>query len=287
MKQILFFLFALPLFSQTEIKGIVIDTETGNPIPYVNIWIENGRTGVTSEIDGKFSIAVEKQDNLVFSAMGFEPLTVKSSNAEMVKMKPVVFALDEIVIARPTGNFQIEIGASQKASHSYMSGPTPWIYAKYFPYQQEYSKTRFIKNAIVYTTSQVRNATFKLRIYEVKEDGFPGLDLIDQDIVVAVRKGSQKLTVDLSKFNLTIPKNGIFIAYEWMIIENNKYTFDYKDKNQKSKYVTYAPNVICGLVETENTYEYKGGRWLRRSKSKSGLYEGKVLEPAINLTLTN
>ena len=47
-----------------QIKGVVKDSLTGNPIPYVNIWVENKNIGTTSEENGSFSIDLKKLNKL-------------------------------------------------------------------------------------------------------------------------------------------------------------------------------------------------------------------------------
>jgi len=61
------FLFILCNFSiSAQIKGVVVD-ENNQPIPYVNIWVENENIGTTTEIDGTFKITnKEENKNLVF-----------------------------------------------------------------------------------------------------------------------------------------------------------------------------------------------------------------------------
>lgn len=55
-----------------QIRGVVKDSLTGQPIPYANIWVENENVATTSEEDGTFSIVVTKDKNLIFSALGYE-----------------------------------------------------------------------------------------------------------------------------------------------------------------------------------------------------------------------
>ena len=63
-----------------QISGVVKDSITKQPIPYVNISVENENKGTTSEENGTFSIHVsEKSKNLIFSALGFERKTVQIS----------------------------------------------------------------------------------------------------------------------------------------------------------------------------------------------------------------
>jgi len=94
------------------------------------------------------------------------------------------------------------------------------------------------------------------------EDGNPSGDLINEDILVSVKTGLKENQIDVSKHKIQIPKEGICIGYEWMIIEDNKFEYEYKDVDKiKHIYKTYSPNVICNDVEVENTYHYSGGKW--------------------------
>ena len=290
MKKLVLLLLFVSSCMYSQIKGIVLD-ESNKPIPYVNIWVENENIGTTSEENGSFSIHVEDQNKvLIFSALGFETKKVKFSEAEKVVLKEIAFQLDAVVISKSKSTVEIEIGGSKNINHTYFPGGVPWIYAKRFNYSNDFSKTPFIKNTIIFTTSEIKNATFKLRIFEVNKEGAPGLDLLDEDIIVVVKKGNQENKIDLTKYNLVVPQNGIFIAFEWMIIESNKIKLNYKEKNSNKnrEYITFAPSIVCNPVELENTFEYIGGKWTQTKKSiREGKYKNKVTEPAINLTLTN
>lgn len=275
----------------SQIRGVVKDSISGQPIPYVNIWIENGNIGATSEDDGSFRITATQSDKLVFSAVGYKSKTVKISNTATVNLQESVMHLDEVRVSakRPEATKTVEIGGSKQIAHTYLSGATPWIYAKFFPSDSLYSNTPFIKNAIVFTKSNIRNATFKLRIFSVNDEGFPENDMIDEDIIISVKKGAEINTIDLTKFHLTLPDNGIFIAYEWMIIEKNKYVMKYKTMEGKmEQFDTYAPVIVCNPVDAVNTFHFIGGKWYKKQPSKPGSnYDGKITEPAINLTLSN
>ena len=58
------------------VRGEVISLETGEVIPYVHIIDQTKSQGTTSNIYGKFAIMIEPTDTLVFSAVGFEKLTI-------------------------------------------------------------------------------------------------------------------------------------------------------------------------------------------------------------------
>ena len=290
MKKFVLLLLFVSSCTYSQIKGIVLD-ESNKPIPFVNIWVENENIGTTSEENGSFSIHVGDQNKvLIFSALGFETKKVKFSEAEKVVLKETAFQLDEVIISKSKSTVEIEIGGSKNINHTYFPGGVPWIYAKRFNYSNDFSKTPFIKNTIIFTKSEIKNATFKLRIFEVNKEGAPGLDLLNEDIIVIVKKGKGENKTDLTKYNLVLPQNGIFIAFEWMIIESNKIKFNYKEKNSNKnrEYITFAPSIVCNPVELENTFEYIGGKWIQRKKNiREGKYKNTVIEPAINITLTN
>ena len=270
-----------------QIKGVVVD-ENNNPIPYVNIWVENENIGTTSEQDGSFSLQLKSQEkNLIFSAIGYKKLI--SLFKEKIVLEKEIYKLDEVVIFNLKQTKELEIGDSKKINYSHLSGELPWIYAKYFPFKEEYKETPYLKKIIVFTNSKINKATFKIHLYSMGEDGNPSIDMMNEDILVSVKSGLKVNQIDLSKYKIQIPKQGICVGYEWMIIEDNKYEFEYKDEDKsKHTYITYAPSVICNDVEVEHTFHFSKGKWIKRmlyfSKKESKYI---VSEPAINLILTN
>lgn len=55
-KRLIFILLIISQFTFSQIKGIVKDLISGEPIPYVNIWVENENIGTTSEENGQFQL---------------------------------------------------------------------------------------------------------------------------------------------------------------------------------------------------------------------------------------
>jgi len=289
------FLFFFITFSlSAQIKGVVKDSISGEPIPYVNIWVENEAIGTTSEANGSFSLDIKEDKVLVFSALGFETKKL-SSKSEVILLKPKVFELKEVVIEQPKFKKEIEIGNFNKPLGYHISGDLEWSNAKFFKYETTYEQTKFVKKIKITTRSKVNNAKFKIRIFSVNKEGSPEDDLLYEDIIVTVKKGKRKNIIDISNFKLVFPKEGLFIAYEVLKIESNKYEFKYTENESKKlvKKTFYAPDFECNLVEEQNTYHFKLGKWIKLQKwhnNETGLqerYNNKVFEPAINLILTN
>lgn len=65
---------------KVRISGIVIDEETGETLPGVNIIIKGTTQGTTTDLDGKFAIIVDEGETLVFSYVGYDKQEVSANN---------------------------------------------------------------------------------------------------------------------------------------------------------------------------------------------------------------
>jgi hypothetical protein len=282
-------LFLIGFYVSAQTKGVVID-ESGKPIPYVNIWVENENIGTTSEENGEFSIAASANKNLIFSILGFEKRIIKASEVSNVIMKAVSFQLDEVVIARHFETKKIEIGQiNNSVLEAFDNGPR--IDVKFFPYEAAYKKTKFIKKVSILTDSRIDNATVKIHFYKADANGFPGEELLTKDYIVTIEKGVVRNGFDLTDLNLKMPKTGIFIGIEKLLISKNKLekTIVNSNTQKTSIQVIYYPLVLYNYVERDYLFAFSGGKWSRQTNYKNQGYSGKikVYEPAINLVLTN
>ena len=293
-KKLIWIFLIVSQFAFSQIRGVVKDSISGEPIPFVNIWVDNETVGTTSEVDGSFSLDVKEDKQLVFSALGYE--TKKSSSkSEIILLKPKVFELKEVVIEQPKFKKEIEVGNFNKPLGYHISGDLEFSNAKFFKYETSYEQTKFVKKIKITTRSKVNNAKFKIRIFSVNKEGSPEDDLLYEDIIVTVKKGKRKNEIDISNFKLVFPEEGLFIAYEVLKIESNKYFFEYTSNESEKliKKIYYAPDFESNLVDEQNTYHYRFGKWIKLQRwhnNETGLrekYNNKVFEPAINLILTN
>ena len=289
-KRVLWMVAMLISFSVTaQVKGIVVD-ENNKPISYVNIWAENENIGTTSEENGSFLINVNNAKNLVFSALGYEKKIVKALEAEKVILTETTFRLDEVVIAKRFQTRELEIGNVKNETYqAFDNGPR--IDAKFFPYISKYKKTKFIKQVTIFTDSEIESATIKLHFYSVDSNGFPGEELLTKDFLVSVKKGVKKTYFDVTDLNLRMPKTGIFIGYEKLIIEKNKVEKTITDLNTNLTKIqkTYYPFILYNYAQREFIYTFFGGKWHKQIKENVNNLSEKMMvyEPSINLVLTN
>jgi len=287
-------LFSLLIFIScslsAQIQGVVKDSLTGKPIPFVNIWVQNENIGSTSEENGSFTLDTKQGKILIFSALGFEKKIIKAYDASEVNLKPMAYSLDEVVISKSIGTKSVEIGKTKTEIYqAFDNGPK--IDTKFFPYFPSYKKIKYIKQVSIYADSRIEDAIIKIHFYEADANGFPGDELLEKDFIVTVKKGTRTNRFDLRDFNMKFPKNGLFVGFEKLMIEKNKTEKTITDLNTNITQIqkTYYPFVLYNYVEREFLYTFSGGKWNVKTKQNDGDSSGKMMinEPAINLILTN
>ena len=84
---VLFLFLAVQLFGQQDYKGKIVDSKTGNPIPFVNIGVFEKEIGTVSDEEGIFHLPlidtrILQSDNIIFSSLGYQTKTIQVSQVE-------------------------------------------------------------------------------------------------------------------------------------------------------------------------------------------------------------
>ena len=96
---LLLFMFSAGANAQTSVTGIVSDPS--GPIPGVNVSLKGGKNGITTNIDGKYTITnVPSNAVLVFSFVGYktQEVSVKGQSQINVKLEDESNTLKEVVV---------------------------------------------------------------------------------------------------------------------------------------------------------------------------------------------
>ncbi|MFA5814235.1 MAG: TonB-dependent receptor [Bacteroidales bacterium] len=91
----------LTVASSIKVTGRVTDGSTGEPLPGVNISVQGSSTGVTTDLDGKYSITVPDANAvLLFSFVGYntEQAVVGDRTAIDIVLMPNIQAMSEVVV---------------------------------------------------------------------------------------------------------------------------------------------------------------------------------------------
>ncbi|PID88461.1 MAG: hypothetical protein CSB06_00185 [Bacteroidia bacterium] len=304
MKKITYILILLAnpiiLLGQQTIKGKIIDNDTNEPIPYVNIWVKNTNIGTTSSLQGVFSI---RSDNLsdtcsiVCSAVGYQDTSIAIKNFKnTLKLSPVTYNIEEVAVyPQKKRTFIVNDLSDKKIGGGIMNDTTPLIEGRYFPYKPDYENYPYIEKILIYT-HDAKRGKLNLRLYSfdtLKVE--PIKELVSENIIAKTKVSifkTRPTVIDVSKHKIKFPENGILIGVEWLIIPENTYkvTHTYADSKKKIVKIHYAPDLGATIDKQGYRYIYKQGNWHNPSAEpqiKGSKHSRKHFNPAISLILTN
>ncbi len=277
----LIFLINTAFFAQT--KRVVKDSLTQEVIPFASIFIEKSKQSFTADENGIFQLSNhDNEGKISFSAVGYQKKTIEIKNILAILLKPIAYELEEVVVANDVKTKTLEIGLTKdKYLQAFENGAKYEV--KFFPYLPIYKKTNFIKTVTFHTESKLDKASFKIHFYAVNDNGLPGKELLDRDCIVSVKLGTRKTSFNISYLNLEMPTKGIFVAFEKLTLESNK--FEKKDPNGTLLQKSYQPNIYYNSVEKIAQFKYYDGKWNQKKNDDNSTLIFN--EPAIYLTLTN
>ncbi len=287
---LIFLLYTLSAFAQ--ISGTVLDKETQEPVPFVNIWVENENIGTMTNYQGVFVIneaILSKQ--LVLSSLGYENLKIQiNRNNLTLYLTPKTYQLNEVVASAAKKTKELKIGDKVNRwinSYNNHGNCIPWIAAKYISYDESYLETPFIKSVSLITESSCNESILGLRLLTVDElTGKPNYDVLKERIFIYPKAGRRITTIDLSEYQIILPQTGIFIAIESLEFDCN-FTPNDTEQIKTSK---CSPLYGCIWEETnQNAWLYLYGRWQKPDANHSSApkFNGKYQNLAVELLLTN
>ena len=104
---LLFILSVMVVNVSAQIYGVVTDEETGEPLPYLNVYYEGKGVGTVTNLDGEYKIANKTGwTQLSFSMVGYTTQVVKVSDRTRklnVKMRPIM--LTEVVVRKKKNKY--------------------------------------------------------------------------------------------------------------------------------------------------------------------------------------
>jgi hypothetical protein len=210
---------------QLDLVGQVIDADTEEPLPYVNIGLVNKNIGTVTDEAGYFELEVHEngyaEATLRFSMIGFEPqdFTLQEYRDQKIltiPLKEKATALDEVVLTTKRNKYQTKILGNKTTSQL--------IYAA-FTTNKLGNEMGFLvrgrKNPMIlkkFNVSLVENdygpIRFRLNFYDLK-DGLPNETLLNENIIVETDIQSGIVSKDLTPYEIVIDQD-FFVAIEWI-----------------------------------------------------------------------
>jgi hypothetical protein len=181
------------------LSGEVVDSITGEKLPYINVFLDRSRNGVVTDKKGRFNISSPSiSDTLIVKSLGYEikkiPIVSGCKYIPTIKLSTQEITLDEITI-KPT-------------KHKYSKKNNPAVelmekIRKAYPYHNPYNENYYSFSAYDKVTLGINN--FKSIEYNENQKGKFGF--INNYVDTSAITGAQILNISLKeRLSKTISK---------------------------------------------------------------------------------
>lgn len=207
-------------FGQHDLSGIVVDKESKAPIPFVQIGIEDTHLATITETNGTFTFPIEPSDKvfITFYALGYDILKLKYGEVRgVIELQPLTIRMDPITFNRKQKFVNTRIENTRRSNGTYFIAPSgpeasgAGIAVQVNPIPPVF---RILNASVFIGENNTDTLKVRLRIYEVRSDGLPGNEILQQDFVEAriMKRGWFK--VNLSHKEVIVDKDSIFLFFE-------------------------------------------------------------------------
>jgi hypothetical protein len=228
MKTLIFYFFLQFIFLElvAHSKYIkVLDNSSKRPIEYCTITCSNGAKGGFTNIDGLLKITDLKDcDSITVNTIGYKKRIVDLTKLQLgldtlyCLLTKDTIQLNEIKITPNKDKAKkvfYNLGHFKAKNEIYnRTGDIGRTDALYIP---NLNKSLNIKiEKLLYSIDATESAKVRLHIYTSSNLKTPGTPLINDDLIIKVEKGAKKIVADVSKYNLIMPEDGLFISLQWL-----------------------------------------------------------------------
>lgn len=215
------------------LKGRIYDKETNKPLAFSIVEIKALKKGTYTDSVGNFSISYTSIDDTIeFYFLGYRLKKYRIGDFnrlsdKVIELEPNFFELEEVVVV-PHKYKTIRLGTtSKKPWRMQIANIFGGQYGIYI--RNTTKKTGFVEAVSFYITKVgYPNTPFRIRIYgkDQLNDG-PGKDLLNESVIVSNTKEKGWFTVDISKYGVPFPIEGIYVMMEWIYSgDQYYYTFE-------------------------------------------------------------
>lgn len=257
MRHILFLLLFPSYYLHSQIQITLRDKVTNNPVLYANIW-KDKVLYKTSDSTGVFVIENKDLDTIFkITCVGYNDTIVKMS--QEIRLQQSAIALDEVIIAKRKFDKKLKLGKAKRGDTFYgvqWDSKTAMV-AKFFP--NEKKEVGYLSKVGFSANTSAKNRKLCILIYSVGENGGPEELINSENIIFNPKKGTHVAEIDLNKWNIEFPKEGIFIVIQHPLLEQNKV---FAENTSNPNAFVYEPLISVDYSNGyKDTWYFKEDKW--------------------------
>lgn len=205
-------------FAQQVLEGTILDAQTGDSLPYVNIGIPSRETGTVSDASGFYRLTYRAvSDSVLFSAIGFESIKIpvfellRNTN---IRMKPAVYEMEDIVVTGTVSETS-DIYGHRLSRRGDNIGFGSTQLGKEIGARIEIRRPVKIQSAhFMVNRAGADSLLFRVNLYSLDERS-NGQNLIPENIILTAPSEPGILSVDLEPYNIVV-QDDVLLSLEWV-----------------------------------------------------------------------
>jgi len=243
----LFFVIINVSFCISQIKGHCKD-ESGKPIPYANIGIENTSYGTVSDKEGDFIIDskfLSENNTIIISCLGYRTKTIiVTKKAEIeITLEPNVYELKEVTIGFPKYKNK-KIGNNLLSRNVVVAFSSHNLGAEVGKFIKISKGKSYIVEKIHFNISEMgyKKGVFRINFYNATDEKNIDNERINTKDIIMEVSNIGDVDVDVTEENL-IFSNSFLISIECVEYFEKTPIVSVENKN-----IYFSSNVFCGPV---------------------------------------
>lgn len=251
-------------FSQNILEGRIINSSTTKPVEYANVYNLNSELGTYSKLDGRFNLKYyNRSDKIVISCVGYKNLNINLDSLLQlekieVQLIPITIELKPFIVSSELT--YTEIGYHKYKHNANLSSKILGIEYATLIKDSGNSEKKIVE--IILSKVKKSKGKIRLHLYQVDEKGIPSTDLIPSSLIIETKdyNKQKEIVIDISEFNISLAKDGVFIGIEWIeTVGNNEKNLARFNLTKKNETITYKK------------YNLKEDNWRITTKNNTGI----------------
>lgn len=242
-------------FSQNKLQ--LLNSQTSEPVSYANIWKEN-KIYATSDSLGYFNSVAPNNLKYKITAVGYNDKYIENM-VGTIFLEPKINILEEVKIYSPKFLNVIQYSKAKKDVFVGVNfDVTTSEFIKFIPNGSKNDKTLFLNSVSFYSSTTAKNRKINVVLYSVGQDGKPDKIINDENLICILKKGKTLNKIDLKNFKIVLPKNGIFVGIQHLLLEENKF---YPSINNTKSYCYEPFFSVSEIKEQYDSWDLVNGVW--------------------------